>query len=87
MAHWLFIFAIGGQQTLIADERDIGDVVKALRKSPPNLLALTGSLLTLGPLSTPAQAAYAAPDAIAVPGAVDVHDPDRLPVARVVPSM
>jgi long-chain acyl-CoA synthetase len=44
VAHWLFVFAVGGQQTLIADERDIGDVVKALRKSPPNLLALTGSL-------------------------------------------
>ncbi len=44
VAHWLFIFAIGGRQTLIADERDIGDVVKALQKSPPDVLALTGSL-------------------------------------------
>ena len=44
VAYWLFAFSLGGQQTLIADERDIGDVVKALRKSPPNILALTGSL-------------------------------------------
>lgn len=41
---WLSMWRLGARQVLLMDARDVGDACKALRKSPPDLLALSPSL-------------------------------------------
>ena len=41
---WLSMWRIGAKQVLLMDARDPGDAIKAFRKSPPDLLALSPAL-------------------------------------------